>query len=186
MRRVAEQRDPAVTPARQRIAVAHRIFPELAGRLDQRFRVHIGNAETPQVRHQILETARARPILLLRNRHRWIADAADDRPVGQPFVCARTLGNRVDHELGGEAAGHDHRASGEERRPVDRAAPEHQAVPARRALVGKELVADERVDTVRADQHVAARGMPVRSWRSKKYAVTPPSSWVNDCSRQLR
>ena len=32
---VAQQRDTAVAPARQRIAIAHRIFPELVGRLDQ-------------------------------------------------------------------------------------------------------------------------------------------------------
>ena len=36
VRGVAEQRDAAMRPARQRIAVAHRVFPELRRRLDQR------------------------------------------------------------------------------------------------------------------------------------------------------
>src|SRR6185437_1373038 len=79
------------------------------------------------------------------------------------LVGPRTLRDRVDDELGGEAAGDDHRAAGEEGRPVDRAAPEHEAVPARRSLIGKELVADHRMDAVGADQHVAASGVAVRS-----------------------
>ena len=90
MRGVAEQRDAAVAPARQRIAVAHRIFPELARCLDQCAPVDERDAEALHMGHQILEAAGARPILLLRHRHRGVADAADHGPVGQPFVGPAT------------------------------------------------------------------------------------------------
>src|ERR1043166_6807248 len=46
---------------------------------------------------------------------------------------------------------------------IARAAPQHYAVPARRPLVGIEPLAHQRVDAVGADQHVAARGRPVRA-----------------------
>ena len=160
---VAQQGDAAVAPARQRIAIAHRIFPEFVGRLDQGARVHIRDAEALQMWHQILEAAGPRPILLLRQRRRSVPDAADDGPIGQPLVGTRAFRNRINDELRGKATGHDHRTAGQESRPVDRAAPEHEPVPARRAFVGKKLVAHDRVDTVGADQYIAARGMPMRA-----------------------
>src|SRR5207253_9930770 len=49
-----------------------------------------------------------------------------------------------------------------------RAAPQHHAVPARRAFVGIEPFAHEGVDAVGADQHVAARGRAVRDRKSTR------------------
>ena len=160
MRGVAEQRDAAVRPARQRIAVAHRIFPELRRRLDQRLGVDERNAEALHMRHQIFEPAGARPVFLAR-RHAAFADLHQHRPVGQRAVGARAFADRIDHELRRHAAGDHHRAAGEELRPVDRAAPQHRAVPARRAFVGIERLAHVRVDAVGADQHVAAHAAAV-------------------------
>jgi len=184
MRRVAQQRDPAVAPARQRIAVAHRIFPKLVGRLDQSLGIDIRDTDSAHVRHQFLEAARARPILLLRRWEGPVADPADDRPIGQPLVGPGSLRNRINHEFCGEPSSYDHRTSGEEQRPIDRAAPQHQAVPARRPFIGKQFVADHRMDAVGADQHVAAGRIPMRTAAVEEIGVTPPSSWVNEPRRQ--
>ena len=59
MRRIAEQRHAAVRPARQRIAVAHRILPELRRRRDQRLDVDIGIAKRCDVRRQLVAAGRA-------------------------------------------------------------------------------------------------------------------------------
>ena len=95
---------------------------------------HIRHAEALHMRHQVLEAAAARPVLLVRRRAA-LADLHQHRPVGQAAVFARALADRIDHELGRHAAGDHHRTAGEEFRPVERAAPQHRAVPARRALV---------------------------------------------------
>ena len=150
-------------PARQRIAVAHGVFPELVGRLDQRLRVDRRHEKALQVRHQVLEPARARPVLLARRRRVVLAHLGGDRPVGEPPVLARALADRIDHEFRRHAARDDHRTPGEEHRPVDGTAPQHHAVPARRALVGIKTLAHEGVDAVGTDQHVAARGRAVRA-----------------------
>src|SRR5262249_50783833 len=47
--------------------------------------------------------------------------------------------------------------------PVDGAAPQHRSVPARGALTRIERVAHQRMNAVGADQHVAARGRPMRT-----------------------
>ena len=80
------------------------------------------------------------------------------RPVGELAVRPRPFGDRIDDELCRKPAGDDHRAPGEKGRPVDGAAPQHDAVPARRAFVGKQRLAHPGMDAVAADQHVAARG----------------------------
>ena len=85
------------------------------------------------------------------------------RPVGERPVGARAFADRIDHELGGHAAGDHHRAAGEELRPVDGAAPQHRAVPARRAFVGIKRLAHQRMDAVGADQDIAARGGAMRA-----------------------
>ena len=155
---IAEQRHPAVRPSRQRIAVAHRIFPELAGCLDQVLGIDHGNAEAPHMRHQVPHAAGIRPVLLPGRRRIAVADPRRHRPIGELAVRPRPFGDRIDDELRGEPAGDDHRAAGEERRPVDRAAPQHDAVPSRGAFVGKQRLAHPGMDAVAADQHVAARG----------------------------
>src|SRR5256885_15824561 len=108
-------------------------------------------------------TSHARPVLLVRRRGRAVADARDHGPVGEAPVRPRSLGDGIDDELCGHAAGDDHRAAGEEGRPVDGAAPKHRAVPARGALARIERVAHQRMNAVGADQHVAARGRPMRA-----------------------
>ena len=160
---VAEQGDAAVRPARQRIAVAHRIFPEFGRRLDQRLRVDVGDAEALDVRHQVFEPSGPRPIFLVRRRGGAVADAGDHRPVRQPPVRPRGFGDRIDDELCGHAAGDHHGAAGKEGRPFDRAAPEHGAVPPRGPLVGIERVAHQRVNAVGAHQHVSPRGRAMRA-----------------------
>jgi len=139
------------------------IFPEFRRRLDQRLRVDIGDAKALDVRHQLFETSHARPVFLVRRRGRAVADARDHGPIGEAAVRPRSLGDGVDDELCGHAAGDDHRAAGEEGRPVDGAAPKHRPVPARGALARIERLAHQRVNAVGAHQHVAARGRPMRA-----------------------
>ena len=111
------------------------------------------------MRHQFLALAGPRPVLAARRRRIALADLHQHRPVGQPARRARSLRDRIDHDLGVQPAGHDHRAAGQERRPVARAAPQHQPVPARRALVRKQHLAHPRMNAVGADQDIAARGL---------------------------
>src|ERR1700722_8317554 len=60
-----------------------------------------------------------------------------------------------------QATGDDHRTARQERRPVARAAPQHQAVPARRSFVRKQALAHPRMTAVGADQNIAAHGLAV-------------------------
>src|SRR3984957_9373348 len=60
-----------------------------------------------------------------------------------------------------QAAGDDHRTARQKHRPVARAAPQHQAVPARRSFVRKQSLAHPRMNAVCADQNIAAYGLAV-------------------------
>ena len=116
----------------------------------------IGSAATCGIRSS--QPAGPRPVLLVRRRAA-LADARHHRPVGQLAVGPRSP-RRSDRPRTWPPS---RRRSTIERpvrncRPVDRAAPQHQAVPARRAFVREERRAHARMDAVGADQHVAARG----------------------------
>ena len=163
MRGVAEQRDAAMRPARQRVAVAHRIFPELRRRLDQRAGVDEREGEALHMRHHVLEAAELRPALLVARQRAAFADFHLHRPVGERIVGPRAFGNRIDHDLRLHAAGDHHRAAGEEFRPVGRATIEHRAVPVRLAFVGEQRLAHIRMNAVGTDQDVAARRLAVRA-----------------------
>src|SRR5665213_323268 len=67
-----------------------------------------------------------------------------------------------------QAAGDDHRTAGQESRPVARAAPQHQPVPARRSLAREQRLAHPRMNTVGADQDIAAHGLDVTSGAIEK------------------
>src|SRR5262249_45119948 len=54
MSRVPKKRNPAMRPARQRIAIAHRIFPELVRCLDERPGIDLGKAEALDMRFEVL------------------------------------------------------------------------------------------------------------------------------------
>ena len=99
----------------------------------------------------------------LSRRRAAFADLHQHRPIGQRPVLARAFADRIDHQLAGHSAGDHHRAAGEEFRPVDRAAPQHRAVPACRAFVRVECFAHKRMNSVGADQDVAARRRAVRA-----------------------
>ena len=90
-------------------------------------------------------------------------DASPTRPITAQLVSLLSgrdpSRDRIDHELGGQPAGDHHRAPGQKRRPVGRAAPEHEPVPARRPFIGEQFFAHHRMDAVGADQNVAARGV---------------------------
>src|SRR4029077_9380382 len=90
-------------------------------------------------------------------------DLPQSRPMGQPARRARSFRDRIDHDLGMKATGHDHRAYGEEHRPAARAAPQHQSVPAWRPLVRKQHLAHARMDAVCADQYIPTRGLDMRA-----------------------
>src|SRR4029079_4217150 len=71
--------------------------------------------------------------------------------------------NRIAPTLGAEPAAHDHRVAGEKGRPVARAAPQHQPVPARRALIRKQHLAHARMDRVASNKDIALRGLDMRA-----------------------
>ena len=112
---VAQKGDAAVAPARQRVAIAHRIFPELVGRLDHGAGIDIGDAEALQMRHQILETAGPRPVLLLRQLRSIRRRRGRPQPNWSAACRARSFRDRINDEFCREAAGHDHRAAGQVR-----------------------------------------------------------------------
>src|ERR1700722_5231317 len=62
-----------------------------------------------------------------------------------------------------QAAGDDHRTARQKHRPVPRAAPQHQAVPARRSFVRKQRLAHPRMNAVGANENIAAYGLAVAS-----------------------
>ena len=119
--------------------------------------------ESRDMRHQFLALAGPRPVLAARRRRIAFADLHQHRPVGQAARRAGTLRDRIDHDLGVQAAGDDHRSAGQKHRPVARAAPQHQPVPARRPFRGEQRFANPRMNPVGADQDIAAHGLGVRT-----------------------
>ena len=119
--------------------------------------------EPRDMRHQFLALAGPRPVLAARRRRVAFADLHQHRPVGQPARRARSFRDRIDHDLGVQAAGDDHRTAAQKHRPVARAAPQHQPVPARRPFIREQRFAHPRMNAVGADQDIAAHGLGVRA-----------------------
>ena len=113
------------------------------------------------MRHQFLALARPRPVLAARRRRVAVTDFHQHRPVGQTARRARSFANGIDHDLGMEAAGDNHRPAGQKHRPVAGAAPQHQPVPAGWTFVREQGFAHPRVNSVGTDQNIAAHGLGV-------------------------
>ena len=156
MRRIAQQRGAAERPARQRVAVAHRVFVERPGRADQRQR--IDEIEAEPVAHErlhLVQSAWTVPILGSRRQAAAVADARHHRPVGQPALRRDGVRmDRIENEFLAHAAGDHHGAAIDIHRPVGRATPQHHAIPHRRALVRIEHRAQRGVNAIRPHQHV--------------------------------
>ena len=148
VRGIAEQRGATERPPRKRVAVDHRVLEDLVGRGDDAR--HVEPVEPPVAR-----TARRSA----RGRRRWFQSAVSAMPSGarrsaMKFTrvrpCCASGPERVGDELLLAVAGHDHGAAVEEGRRERRAAPEHEPVPRRRALVGVGLRPQGGVDAVGA------------------------------------
>src|SRR3954449_5369719 len=154
--RVAKQRNPAARPIRQRIAVAGWVFVKFGRCRDQTGHVDMGHGETRDMRHQLLALPRPRPVLPARRRLVAVADLYQHRPIGEAARWTLTFRYRVNHNFCMQAAGHDHRSPGEKERPVARAPPKHQPIPARWTFPRKQYLAHPRMNSISPDQDVAA------------------------------
>ena len=112
-----------MTPARQRIAVAHRIFVANGRRAHERLDVDARRDEAARVGDDLLHAADARPAIDGNRGHVAVGDADHDRPVGEARLGLRSLGDGVERELRAHAAADIHRAAREELRPFRRATP---------------------------------------------------------------
>ena len=109
VRGVAEQRDAADAPARQRIAVDQRVLEDRAGAVDQRG--HVEPVEAP-VRERGAEVGDGRPGAFQSSRRRRVARRRGSSAI-QLIVCSAVGSGRRDRvadELLVLVAGHDHRA----------------------------------------------------------------------------
>ena len=156
---VAEQRNAAMAPVRQRVAVAHRIFPADRGRPHQSVDIDSGNFEAPGVGNHFVHPSDPRPGIDGRRRDLAIRDARNDRPVGEARLRRRAWRDRVERDFRAHAAGDVHRPASQELRPFRGAAPEHQPLPTRAPLFRIEVATHDGMDAVRADEHVAAHGL---------------------------
>ena len=158
MRRIAQQRHPAERPVAHRIAVAHRVLVKRLRCPDQRHRVeHVEVEGVFHERQQFCELALPVPVLAPRHRRVCVAQFCRHRPVHQHLaVVALVIGNGVEHELGGHAAGNHHRLARLEWLPERGATPQHDAVPLGRALVRIELLAHSRMNAVCCNHAIAA------------------------------
>src|SRR5262245_22910704 len=119
--------------------------------------------------HQIFEPAGTRPVFFAWWRTAF-ADFDQHGPIGERPVFARAFTDRVDDELAGHSSRDHHRPSGQKFRPIDCAPPQHGAVPARRTFVRVEGFADNRMNSVRADQDVALYRRTVRGIAAEEIA----------------
>ena len=153
---IAEQGDAPVRPARQRVAVAHRVFPGRAALGYQRR--HVEPIPPPAgkglCKHRLVDLPG--PILFgrrfaRRGRHRQLHD-----PVGEVVagLVEQLFRDRVNHRLLGGMTGLHHAAPGEKRRRHAGAAPEHAAGVFWRAFIGVESRTHRRVHAVGGDNQV--------------------------------
>ncbi len=164
MRGIAEQRDAAVRPARQRIAVAHRIFPEFRRRHDQRLGVDVRACRSAARAASARRTGRAAtspPCAAARSRRRrsWRP------PPSWSGAGRRARLRRSDRRTSFAAMPPATIIERPVRNSGQSIAPRHSMMPFQRAgpSFGIELLAHERMDAVGADQHVAMRGRAVRA-----------------------
>ena len=173
MRGVAEQRQPAKRPARQRILIDHRIFQDGVGACDE-FR-HVEPIEMPvgHGRQEVFQTAAAIPVARLVDRRLDVAD-----PVHQLAAFGVDIvADRVDQQLGRMVpADADHAGAGQERLPARDAAPHVDAGIFRRPSFDKALGSTDgcpRADTARP---CGGSGLPLTSskWRWLRRRHTRP------------
>ena len=88
MRRIAQQRHAPLGPPRQRVAVAHRIFEDLGGRLDQLADIDEGQMQPLGEMTEGVVTPKPGPILPSGRRRAGFGDPGVDDPVGQAGVFA--------------------------------------------------------------------------------------------------
>ena len=161
MRR-APTESTAMRPARQRIAVAHRVFPEIPASTRSAVARRRTVMETLHVRRQFV-VAPGRDQSSLYAAADRLRNLGGHRPVGQSPVLLFSFQRSDRSQASRKPALNDHRAPVEKHRPFLRAAPQHDAVPAGRAFVRKEYLPHSRVDPIGADQHVAARRCAMRT-----------------------
>ena len=152
MRGIADQRDAAEAPARDRIAVDVRQLQHVGGRRRREQAVHVEPGVAPA-----LELIDASLLVgggvpgLERRRTRW------DLGVGEPVdhhLAARPMLDRIKDRPVIPVANHRHRRAGEIGRGLDDAAVVQIAVE-HRLLVRIEVLAHRGMDAVGADQDVA-------------------------------
>ena len=160
---VSQQRHPTVRPPLQGIAVAHRVLPEHLCRPDQCDHVDLVDREPLDVREHLVEPSRPRPVLPPGWSGPFGAGLGHHRPVGEPMIVRRSARDRVEDDLGLHAAGDDHRAPGQERRPIGGSAPQHRPVPAGRPLAGIDRRPHGGMDSVGADEGIAAHRLERRT-----------------------
>ena len=150
---VAQQRHALEAPARQRIAVDHRIGQDLVGAADQRRHIHPVEYPILIGREKVLQPAGLVPVD--RHRHRTL-DLAD--PVDELIaVLIGVAAQRIDQHRRMPRADAGDAGAGQERLPPRRATPQVEAAKTERPLVGIVLRAHRGVDAVAGDQHVAFR-----------------------------
>src|SRR5476651_527051 len=158
MCRIAQQRDAAMAPAREGIAVDHREFQDRMRRFDDAR--HVEPVEFPvlEARQEIGELAR--PVPVLARQHRAIAHMQVADPVDQRLALfgVRTADRIADEFLRVMACLH-HGGAIEERLADGDAAPHQDALPLGGTFVGMELCAHGGVDAVGADQDIGFGGL---------------------------
>src|SRR5690606_25125567 len=138
MGRIAEQRDAPAPPARQGIAVDHRVLEAGPGIADEPGYVEPSELPTLEEREKFLEATGSIPVLATPRVIRIVAQLGNPVDERTPLVEGLTR-DRIAHELLPFMPRHDHRAPVEERRAFGHAAPEDGAIPFRRAFAGHEL-----------------------------------------------
>ena len=162
MRGIAEQGHPAKTPARQRVLIDHREFQHAVGGANKGG--HIEPLEMPVGKgaDEIVERTGTVPVALAITPRFDFGDPVDE------LQAVRVRGtDRIDHHLAmRQPAGAHHAGARQHRPPARHAAPHVDAGIARLAFVGKELLANRRIDAVAGDRHTAAHGRTVSASRT--------------------
>ena len=153
---VAQQRDRAMGPARQRIAVNHRIDPHHRRRANQRRGVQPVKSKVFEGRQKILKPPGTIPVFAFLERGRVKSqlgheiDLLRSRPGGR-------VADGVADEFCPRVAGHDHRVSVQHAIELRDAAPHHRSVPARRPLAGIQYPPRGGMDSIARHEQAPVR-----------------------------
>ena len=178
-RGVAEQRDAAEAPARQRILVDHRI--------GEHARRSAGSARRRRASRSASRRTRRRSRRAGRGRSSRAPPASSHSSSATQLTSWRpsavdVVADRIDHHLADASASRPRtmRRAAQERRVQRHAAPHVDARPARRALVRMELAANRRVDAVAGDRQrrldLGQRLRPAGSCEAQATRVAPAGS----------